>query len=263
MSETNGTDQAPATVELTSDVHGDGPVVVLLHGITEDARSFDPLIAALSRDRTVVAVDLRGHGRSPEAAAYDPASMAADVHAVLVREGLDADPPLVVGHSMGGLVAVTYAALFPTRGVIDIDQPLDLTAFQAQVQHLEPMLRGDGFEAAITAVFEAMRGPLSDAESDRIESLRRPKRAVVLGVWSPLLDLSTEDLDALVHQIASGVDVPVLALHGIDPGPDYPDWLAARLPSATLEVWPDHGHYPHLIDPERFLARVRAFDPAD
>ena len=254
--------EVPATVDLATDVTGTGPVLVLLHGIAEDARSWDPLVASLASDHTVVTVDLRGHGRSPEADTYDPASMAADVHAALVRDGLDDAPPLVVGHSMGGLIAVAYAAMFPTRGVIDIDQPLDLTAFQAQVREMEPMLRGDAFADAIGAVFAAMRGPLPEDETQRIASLRQPKRAVVLGVWSPLLDLATDDLDGLVREIADGVDVPVLALHGIDPGPDYPAWLGQRLPSATLEIWPGHGHYPHLVDPERFLTRLRAFDPA-
>ncbi|TVR36498.1 MAG: alpha/beta fold hydrolase [Nitriliruptor sp.] len=108
--------EMPATVELAADVTGAGPVLVLLHGITEDARSWEPLVGPLATDHTVLTVDLRGHGRSPEADTYDPVSMAADVHAVLVREGLDDDPPLVVGHSMGGLVAVAYGAMFPTRG---------------------------------------------------------------------------------------------------------------------------------------------------
>lgn len=252
----------PATVELAADVTGAGPVVVLLHGITEDGRSWQPLVGPLAADHTVVTVDLRGHGRSPEADTYDPASMAVDVHAVLMRDGLDDDPPLLVGHSMGGLIAVAYSAMFPARGVIDVDQPLDLGAFQAQVRELEPMLRGEAFADAIGAVFAAMRGPLPQAETERIGSLRQPRRSVVLGVWSPLLDLTADELDGMVRQILDGVDVPVLSLHGIDPGPDYPRWLAERLPSATLEVWPDHGHYPHLVDPERFLTRLRAFDPA-
>jgi pimeloyl-ACP methyl ester carboxylesterase len=51
-------------------------------------------------------------------------------------------------------------------------------------------------------------------------------------------------------------------LHGIDPGPDYAGWLRARVPDAMVEVWPDHGHYPHLVDPERFVARLVDLDPA-
>lgn len=254
-------------VALEADVTGQGPVTVLLHGITESARSFDPLIDRLAADTTVVAVDLRGHGRSPHGAAYDPASMAADVHALLARldlpaQGPDDPDPLVVGHSMGGLVAVAYGAAYPTRGVVDVDQPLDLAGFQAQVRELEPMLRSDAFPGVIRMVFDAMYGPLDPAEVARVGELRAPDQQVVLGVWAPLLELTTDDLDAMVGQVVGGIDVPVLALHGIDPGPDYAAWLSARIPTAALEVWPDHGHYPHLVDPDRFLARLAEFDPA-
>lgn len=251
----------PETVELVADVTGDGPVTVLLHGITESARSWDPLVERIAVDGTVVAVDLRGHGRSPKADTYDPVSMAADVRALLARRSLDGAEPLVVGHSMGGLVAVAYGAMFPTRGVVDIDQPLDLTGFQSQVRELEPMLRGEQFPGVIRMVFDAMYGPLDPAQVARLSELRAPDQQVVLGVWAPLLELTTEDLDALVGQVVGGVEVPVLALHGIDPGPDYPAWLTARLPTAEVEVWADHGHFPHLVDPDRFLARLRAFDP--
>lgn len=252
---------AAAPLDLVADVTGSGPVTVLLHGITESAASFAPLVEPLAQDGTVVAVDLRGHGRSPAAPPYDPATMAADVRALLGRLDLDDGEPLVIGHSMGGLIAVAYGAAYPTRGVVDVDQPLELGAFQSQVRELEPLLRSDAFGAVIDGVFQAMRGPLSDAEVARIGALRRPDPDVVLGVWSPLLDLEPDGLDALVAEVVAGIDTPVLALHGIDPGPGYATWLEQRIPGAVLEVWADHGHYPHLVDPDRFLARIRAFDP--
>jgi pimeloyl-ACP methyl ester carboxylesterase len=48
----------------------------------------------------------------------------------------------------------------------------------------------------------------------------------------------------------------------MDPGEGYAAWLTGAVPSAAYELWPDVGHYPHLVDPERFLARLAAFDPA-
>lgn len=250
-----------ATIELQATVTGEGPVTVLLHGITESAQSFAPLIEPLAVDRTVVAVDLRGHGGSAPGEVYDPASMAADVHATLGRLGLDGDPPLVVGHSMGGLVAVAYGGSFPTRAIIDVDQPLDLAAFQAQLLQLEPLLRGDGFADAIGMVFGAMYGPLDTGEVERLTALRDPRQQVVLGVWQPLFEHSTAELDRIVAGLVAGVEAPLLSLHGMDPGEAYAAWLTERIPTATVEIWADHGHYPHLVDPERFLARVRAFDP--
>ena len=71
--------------------------------------------------------------------------------------------------------------------------------------------------------------------------------------------MRSEELDATVVQLASAITVPYLAIHGIDPGPDYVGWLTGLIPSATVELWADHGHYPHLVDTPRFLARVAQF----
>ena len=79
-------------------------------------------------------------------------------------------------------------------------------------------------------------------------------------MWAPLLELDRADLDALVVGMAGAVQVPYLSLHGMDPGPDYAPWLASVIPTSTVEVWDAHGHYPHLVDPPRFLDRVRRFE---
>jgi pimeloyl-ACP methyl ester carboxylesterase len=54
--------------------------------------------------------------------------------------------------------------------------------------------------------------------------------------------------------------VPYLSLHGIDPGPDYAPWLQHLVPTAAIEVWPEMGHYLHLVDPQRFLTRLSEFE---
>ena len=250
----------PQVVELGHSLSGEGPSVVLIHGITEDRRTWDPVIDDLAGTHQVLAVDLRGHGASPMADAYDLGSMAADIQALVERLGLQA--PLLVGHSLGGTVATAYAASYLTRAVINVDQPLDLVGFQAQVREVESVLRSDDFAVVIEQLFASMRGPLPEPEVERVGSIRTPRQDVVLGVWSPVLDLSAERLGELVDEVASAVTAPYLSLHGIDPGPGYAEWLAERLPHAQVEVWADHGHYPHLVAPERFLQRLRDVDPA-
>ena len=248
-------------------VQGEGPALVLVHGITESRRSWDPLLADLAGDHLVVAVDLRGHGESSLGAAYDPVSLATDVHDAVSAVGVStvgASAPIVIGHSLGGVVVSAYAAFFGCRAVVNVDQPLRLASFKDQLGSVESLLRGDeaGFQGFITALFDSMAGPLSPAESTRIGALRQPRQDVLLGIWATVLESSVEELDATVDALASGVRVPYLSLHGIDPGPDYAAWLTARIPTASVEVWPDHGHYPHLVDPARFTARVRAFESA-
>lgn len=245
-------------VEIAYEVTGDGPPLVLVHGITESRRAWDPLVPALAADHTVVALDARGHGESGPAATYDTRAMADDMAAVVAA--LDLGPPVVVGHSMGGIVVTTFAGQHSCRGVVNVDQSIALGDLQELVRGAEPMLRGDGFGGVITALFDRMHGPLPDADVARIGALRRPVQEVVLGVWAPLLELPAAELDELVRTMTSMVQVPYLALHGIDPGPDYGHWLAAAIPTATLEVWENSGHYPHLVHPERFLDRLRAFE---
>lgn len=237
------------------------PAIVLVHGITERRESWDPVIPVLvERGNRVVALDLRGHGRSSAAASYDLGSMAADVGSVIAAEQLD--QPLLIGHSLGGAVVSAYASAAPCRGVINVDQPLALGGFKEALGAIEAMLRGtpDECAAAVHAVFDQMVGPLPAPERERIEGMRRPDQEVVLGVWDLVLTSSVEELDAVVDAMAGSVKVPYLSLHGIDPGDDYREWLTSRIATAVVEVWPDHGHYPHLMDVARFVDRVDAFD---
>ncbi len=248
---------------IAYDDRGAGRPLVLVHGITEARGTWDPVTDLLAEQWRVVRVDLRGHGASARQAPYDLATMAADVATVV--EALGLERPLVVGHSLGGVVVTAYAAAgSPTRGAVNVDQPLQLAEFQGVLEPIVPMLRGDeaSFRAAVDTMFSVLEGPLPAAEHDRIRALSSPEQDVVLGVWDPVLDSPPEALDALAGEILAGVRVPYLAIHGSDPGVGYVQWLIAQVGTgnARVEVWPEHGHYPHLIDPARFFERLDQFD---
>lgn len=240
---------------------GEGRALALVHGITESRRTWDPLLAPLlAAGYRVIAVDLRGHGASSKVGPYDLATMAADLGAVLQAEGVD--DALLVGHSLGGAVASAYAAGGPCRGVINVDQPLALGGFQAVLAELESMLKGDvdAFEGAVATIFDQMAGPLDGAERWRVDHIRAADQDVVLGIWELMFTATADDLDGVVDQLASAITVPYLSLHGIDPGPEYGAWLTGKIATAAVEVWPGLGHYPHLIEQQRFVERVVAFD---
>lgn len=246
-------------VTIEYEVSGDGPTIVLVHGITESRRSWDPLVPELARDHLVVCVDLRGHGESERRGPYDVLAMANDVFAV-VNESAGADP-LMIGHSLGAFVVSVYAGSHPARATVNIDQPLELSGFREFVGPWGSSLHGDeeAFSSAMSDLVEPLYGALPESERGRIESLSHPEQEVVLGLWDPVLAAGVDDLRTFSRDVAAGIRTPYLALHGSDPGHDYVAWLKALVPAATVEIWPGLGHYPHLVEPERFLRRIRLF----
>jgi pimeloyl-ACP methyl ester carboxylesterase len=170
---------------------GDGPPLVLVHGITESHRAWDPILPALAERWHVVALDLRGHGDSDRHDPYDPITLAGDVAAVVAAAGVP--DPLVVGHSLGGVVVSAYGgAGHPACAIVNVDQPIALGGFKESLEVLEPMLRGspEEFATAVGIVFSALDGPLPASERARLDSISSPEQDVVLGGWGTVFDSS-------------------------------------------------------------------------
>ena len=109
---------------LAYDDSGAGTPVVLLHGLGSSRRRWDPIVDDLAGEVRCIAVDLPGHGDSSDEGC-DAVSALRAVDAVVVALGLRR--PVVVGHSMGAIVALLYAATRPTRSAVAVD-PLGLHA---------------------------------------------------------------------------------------------------------------------------------------
>lgn len=235
---------------------GQGPAVVLVHGITDSGADWAPVDERLAVDRTVLTLDLRGHGRSGDAVDCSPLAMANDVAAVVADA--DVAPPLLVGHSLGGAVVSAYAAGAPCRGVVNIDQSLRFSDFGVALGQLEHQLKGSGFHAAMRAIFHSLDGPLMpDHLRVRLAANRdQARQDIVLRIWELIFTSTGEELDTITDAIGPAITVPYLSIHGSDPGDGYEAWLTERLPQAQVERWADHGHYPHLVDPDRFVARL-------
>src|SRR5437660_11800956 len=88
---------------------GAGPPIVLIHGHNRDGDDFAAITHCLARDHRVLVPDLRFHGRSECAMLDHPAGiadLAEDVHAIL--QALDIQQPILLGHSLGGMIALDY-----------------------------------------------------------------------------------------------------------------------------------------------------------
>jgi pimeloyl-ACP methyl ester carboxylesterase len=238
---------------------GAGEPLLLIHGITEDHRAWDELVPALARGARVIRVDLPGHGASSPLLQYDAAALATPLAAFVNALGLER--PRVIGHSLGGLLATLLGALVPVRSIVNVDQPLRLGSFIERVRAIAPRLAGPEFCAALNDEMEQLGGPrLPPRVRDELRAYRvEARRPVVLGLWLPLVDATEESVVATLAPLLAQVRAPYLSLHGDDPGAGYGAWLRGLVPSARTEIWPGLGHWLHRVEPERFLARVRAF----
>ena len=141
---------------LAFDDEGKGPAIVFLHGMSWDRRIWQPIIERLRDHFRCVGVDLPGHGKSqdlPGTGDYRLDAVAARLHQLLA--GLGVEKPFVVGHSLGGAIASFYAAQFPVRGVINLDQMLRLGPMMAAVKERSDEIRGPDFPAFWQSLMES------------------------------------------------------------------------------------------------------------
>ena len=237
--------------------------LVLLHGLTFDRTIWSGLVAELQSidaGRRVIAIDLPGHGQSPDQPSYELTEIPDQLHRAIADAGLEA--PVVVGHSAGAVAATIYAARYPTRGVVNVDQPLHVGPFGALVRSLAPRLRGPEFAETWRMFYASFHTDLLPrAAQQLVRSTCRPRQEVVLRYWRQLIEQPIEETTALIDGKLAALrrtGVPYLHIAGDEPGPDYRQWLEQRLPAATIEVWPSSGHFPQLASPDRFTQRLAA-----
>jgi len=249
-------------VEIAFDDRGRGPAVIWLHGITDDRTFWTPVTSRLVDQLRCIRIDLRGHGRSASQGPYST-GFVSDLAAVIRATGLRA--PLVVGHSLGGVVATIAAAAGVTGPVVCVDQPLKLATFAKLIRGHAPRLR-DPATYADTILEEKLAlgmGLVPAALLPDLESrTRASNQEVILDVWRPILDDDLAEVAATERTLAEAlgsIDVPYLALHSTPLEDGYEEWFRTVNPSATFEFWPKLGHWLYLVDPGRFVDRIQRF----
>jgi pimeloyl-ACP methyl ester carboxylesterase len=242
---------------LAYEERGVGFPIVFIHGLTFSGATWRPIVDRLADQFRCVVLDLPGHGGS----AGLPGGMEeiiSQIHDLVTDLGIKR--PVIVGHSMGGLMATIYAATFPVAGVVNVDQPLDTVPFMHMLRQFEPALRGPNFAAA----FEPVRRSIG------VELLPEPLRSstlaaqtvqqdVVLAYWNDMFQQSPEELQARLDEMLQGIKVPYLAVFGHSLSDGERAHLQERLSCLELEEWPDRGHMVHLMEPDRFAHRLAAF----
>ena len=259
-------DSARLFARLAGDLDGDPDhraPLILLHGLTFDRAMWRPALAELATidpGRRVLAVDLPGHGHSPAWPSYDAEGVAEAVHRAALAAKLPA--PVLVGHSVAAMIATVYAARYPARGVVNVDQWLQIEPIARLVQSQAGQIRGPGFPA-IWEMFEASMHMelLPSAAQELLRSARYLGQDLITGYWRELLERPVAELASDVAAMLAGLraaKVPYLFIAGHDVEPEYQDWLNHALPRARVTVWPGSGHFPHLAHPRRFAECLTA-----
>ena len=245
---------------ISWEASGAGAPAVLVHGFTEDRHVWHRLAPLLEDDFRVIQLDLRGHGASSVEEDLSAFAMVDDIATVVREAGID-EPPILIGHSLGGVVVSAYATQAPTRAVVNVDQPLRAGDFARALQPVADALRGPDWRPALRMIFSSLGIDELDDDDRRyvFDKLDALSHDVLLGVWGLVLDGDPDELTALIESLLPAIDVPYLALHGGDPGDDYREWLTKLIPTATFEVWDGMGHFLQLVAPERLATRIKEF----
>jgi pimeloyl-ACP methyl ester carboxylesterase len=252
---------------------GSRPPVVLIHGMVNSSRHFEEVALRLAGDYTVIAPDLIGHGDTAAVRGdYSLGAHAASIRDLLAAIGIER--ATIVGHSLGGGVAMQFFYQFPQRV-----ERLVLVSSGGLGREVSPMLRGAALPGASALLWLAAHPRLLDALTDVAELLRRRGsqndvyvRATVRAL-RPLQQPGARE--AFLQTLRSVIDArgqrvnardrlylltgfPMLLVWGErDNTIPLAHGRAAHeaIPGSRFETLPKAAHFPHLEDPEG-LARV-------
>lgn len=250
-------------MELHTTELGEGDPVVLLHGLFGAGSNFGAVQKRLAGRHRVLAMELRNHGHSPRDAAMDYAAMAADV--IETMEARGAVPAAVLGHSMGGKVAMTLALVRPEAvarlviaDVAPVAYPPALRGYVAAMRAV-PLHPGLTRREADTALREAV--PQLGVRGFLLQNLRFESDP-------PTWRLGLAEIEAAMPVVEGFPDLPgrypgpVLVLAGERSDyvrPEYHARIRALFPAARFAVVPDAGHWLHAENPEGFLGALEPF----
>jgi pimeloyl-ACP methyl ester carboxylesterase len=239
--------------------HGRGPTVLLLHGWSCDGSDWSWLVDDLSEDHRVIVLDQRGHGASSPTSGPFGARVLADDAAMVLRS-LGIERAVVIGHSMGTIVASALAVEHP-----DLVSALVLAdpVYGQPDDVLEPLvaaLRVQPVDVALQlfASFYVANSP----GWQRVWHERRLHRTPVNVIRDAFCALySGPDgigLASIGERYLRRRACPVLAVYS-GTSTAQPDWDRALPHRAEDEivVWQDSGHFLHQEQPERFAALTR------
>jgi pimeloyl-ACP methyl ester carboxylesterase len=263
-------DVGPLSLVATEAGAGGRPLL-LVHGFTGNRNDFDPVVEPLAElGWHVVAPDLRGHGdsgRLDDEGAYSFATFADDLVALV--DDLGWDTFVLLGHSMGGMVAQTLVLAVPerVRGLVLMDTSHDRVAVDPEMVALGVKIaREEGLETLV-AVQRGLDDPLATPAHLRLCATVPGYQqrgddntlACSAAMFAAMAQQITEHHDRLADLAA--VRCPTLVIVGEQDVPflEPSERMAATIPGARLAVLADAGHSPQFEAPDEWWRAVGPF----
>jgi pimeloyl-ACP methyl ester carboxylesterase len=258
-------------------VLGDGPPLVLVHGVGCSHRDWKPVARQLARRHCVLAWDARGHGNCrPVRGSITLARLATDLAEMLDHFGLERS--VLVGHSMGALTLMQYLQLYGTRRVAAVAL-IDQSPRIVTDEGWRLGLFGGCSAAMLSGWIAGARQDLAEALLNEIGALGGPWLRRYLGLDAslgrmlrrrlgrvdirPLLDLAESMAQADFRASLARLDAPLLVVLGAR-SPHYAGlpldaWYRETVKHAQVSVYPRAGHSPHISEPLRFARELERF----
>ncbi len=243
---------------------GEGQPLVILHGVFGSSDNWQTLGRKLSEHFAVYLVDLRNHGHSPHSDTFDIPSMAGDVHELFQDEELE--NVILVGHSMGGKVAMHFALDHPE--FLERLMVVDIAPKQYPMRHqaiLDAMTSVDletlsSRKEVDKALEESI--PETAIRQFLLKNLYRPKKDRF--GWRVNLPVLKEQFSNINAPLATHhpAELPVLFLRG-----GRSDYVSEEdlpaihelFPNASLETIEASGHWIHAETPNEFMDHLLSF----
>jgi pimeloyl-ACP methyl ester carboxylesterase len=264
---------------------GEGPVILLIHGITGDSRQWNETIPQLADHYTVLAPDLLGHGESAKPRGdYSLGAYAASLRDLLIVLGHRR--ATVVGHSLGGGIAMQFSYEYPVfcERLVLVDSgglgkevhPLLRAAALPGAELVLPLLAHSHVHRVGEAIAQALGRLGLELGHDLAEMARgyaslsdAEARRAFLHTVRAVIDLDGQRVDA-TDRLYLAQMIPTLILWGRR-DPLIPVEHAAvahrAIPGSRMEIFDDAGHFPHVESPVRFARLLMDFikntDPAE
>ncbi|QPM92121.1 alpha/beta fold hydrolase [Pseudooceanicola algae] len=246
-------------------IRHDGPPeatpLVIAHGLYGSARNWGVIARRLAVDRSVIAVDMRNHGLSPQAASHSYPDMAADLAEVIAAEGR---PCALLGHSMGGKAAMALALTQPERVERLIVADIAPVSYGHSQQKFIDAMRAVDL-ASVTRRSDA-EAQLADQGVERaLQSFFTQSLDIQAKAWRLNLDVLQAEMARIIgfpEDLGTPYTGRALFLTGAESDyvrPQDRPRIKTLFPQAVFAKLPGAGHWLHADKPREFEAAVAHF----